>query len=72
MVRTSRTYRRGVLALTWLGEWRLPPPERRAARSEREVERRLWLERDDTQHMPWRRQEALEAERRRWGGYWIV
>ena len=44
MLRTSRTYRRGVLALTW-------------------------LERDDTQHMPWRRQEALEAERRRWAGW---
>ena len=33
MLRTSRTYRRGLLALTWLGEWRFPPPERRAARS---------------------------------------
>jgi hypothetical protein len=69
MLRTSRTVRRGRLALTWVGEWRLPGPERRAARAEREVERRLWLERDDTTHMPWRRQEALEAERRRWAGW---
>jgi hypothetical protein len=69
MLRTSRTYRRGAAALTWLGEWRLPPPDRHAARAEREVERRMWLERDDTAHMPWRRQEALEAERRRWAGW---
>ena len=69
MLRTSRSYRRGAAALTWLGEWRLPPPDRRAARAERETERRLWLERDDTTHMPWRRQAALEAERRRWAGW---
>jgi hypothetical protein len=69
MFRTSRTYRRGRAALTWLGEWRLPPPDRRAARAEREAERRMWLERDDTEHMPWRRQAALEAERRRWSGW---
>ena len=37
MLRTTRTERRGVPALTWLAEWRLPPPERRAARAEREV-----------------------------------
>jgi hypothetical protein len=69
MLRTSRTYRRGVLALTWLGEWRLPPPERRAARAERETERRLYLERDDTTHASWRRQERADAERRRWAGW---
>jgi hypothetical protein len=69
MLRTSRTYRRGVQALTWLGEWRLPPPERRAARAERETERRLYLERDDTTHASWRRQERVDAERRRWAGW---
>ena len=69
MLRTSRTYRRGVRALTWLAEWRLPPPERRAARAERETERRLYLERDDTTHASWRRQERADAERRRWAGW---
>ena len=69
MLRTSRTYRRGQAALTWLGEWRLPPPERRAARSARAVEQRMRLERDNTEHTPWRRAAALEAERRRWAGW---
>ena len=67
MLRTTRTYRRGRAALTWLGEWRLPPPERRAARAERETLRILSLERDNVEHTPWRRAAALEAERRRWG-----
>ena len=35
MFRTTRTARRGLAALTWLAEWRLPAPERRAARAER-------------------------------------
>ena len=35
MLRTTRTVRRGFAALAWLGEWRLPAPERRAARAER-------------------------------------
>ena len=69
MLRTSRTYRRGVTALTWLDEWRLPPPERRAARAARAVERRLRLERDDYSNAPWMRAAALEAERRRWAGW---
>jgi len=69
MLRTSRTYRRGQAALTWLGEWRLPGPERRAARSARAVEQRMRLERDNTEHTPWRRAAALEAERRRWAGW---
>jgi hypothetical protein len=47
-----------------LRELKLPPPERRAARAEREVERQIRLERDN----PWtpeRRAAALEAEIRR-------
>jgi hypothetical protein len=62
MLRTSRTVQRG---LTWVGEWRLPVPERRAARAERAVLRRLSLERDNVRHTPWARAAALEAERRR-------
>ena len=69
MLRTTRTYRRGKAALTWLGEWRLPPPERRAARAARDAERRMWLERDDTSHLASRRAAATEAERRRWAGW---
>ena len=69
MLRTTRTYRRGMAALTWLDEWRLAPPERQAARTERANERRMWLERDDPEHMPWRRADAIEAERRRWAGW---
>ena len=65
MLRTSRTVRRGLTALTWVGEWRLPAPERRAARTERAVLRRLSLERDNVRHTPWARAAALEAERRR-------
>ena len=65
MLRTSRTVRRGLTALTWIGEWRLPAPERRAARSERAVLRRLSLERDNVRYTPWARAAALEAERRR-------
>ncbi len=72
MLRTTRTARRGRAALTWLGELRLPGPERRAARSERATMAALRLERDNTQHTPWARAAALEAERRRWGGYWIL
>jgi len=69
MLRTSRTYRRGTRALTWLGEWLLPARERRAARAERETERRLYLERDDATGSPWERRERLEAERRRWAAW---
>ena len=69
MLRTTRAARRGQAALAWLGEMRLPAPERRAARAERAVLRRLRLERDNTEHTPWARAAALEAERRRWGGF---
>ena len=71
MFRTTRTARRGRAALTWLGEWRLPGPERNAARAERATLRALRLERDNTQHTPWARAAALEAERRRWGSYGV-
>jgi hypothetical protein len=68
MFRTSRTARRGRAAATWVAEWRLPPAERRAARTERDVLRRIAIERDNTEHTPWARAAALEAEQRRWGG----
>ena len=63
MFRTTRTARRGRAALTWMGEWRLPGPERRAARAERATLHRMRLERDNTLHTPWARAAALEAER---------
>jgi hypothetical protein len=68
MLRTTRTARRGRAAVTWLAEWRLPVGERRAARAERAALRMLALERDNTEHTPWARAAALEAERRRDGG----
>jgi hypothetical protein len=48
-----------------LREWRLPAPERRAARAERRVEAQLRRERD-SEWTPERRAAALEAERRRY------
>ena len=69
MLRTTRTYRRGQAAMTWLAEWRLPPPERRAARSARETERRMRLERDNFEHTAWARAAQTDAERRRWAGW---
>ena len=72
MLRTTRTARRGRSALTWLGELRLPGPERRAARAERATLRAMRLERDNTLHTPWARAAALEAERRRWNIYGIL
>ena len=45
MFRTSRTARRGRATLTWVREWRLPGPERGAARSARAVEREMRRER---------------------------
>jgi hypothetical protein len=69
MLRTTRAARRGQAAVAWLGEMRLPAGERRAARAERATLRRLRLERDNTEHTPWARAAALEAERRRWGAY---
>ena len=46
-------------------EWRLPAPERRAARAERRVEAQMRLEREAF-WTPERRAAALEAERRKW------
>jgi hypothetical protein len=67
MFRTSRTARRGRAALTRLGEWRLPPAERRAARAERDAESQMRRERDNMESAT-ARAAALEAERQRWGG----
>src|SRR3954469_13931810 len=44
MSRTSRIARRHA-TMTWLREWRLPGPERAAARSARAVKRQMRLER---------------------------
>ena len=71
MFRTSRTARRGRAAATWVAEWGLPRPDRRAARAERATLATLALERDNTQHTPWARAAALEAEQRRWGGPFV-
>jgi hypothetical protein len=46
---------------TVVSEWRLPAPERRAARAERRVEARLRRERD-SEGTPERRAAALAAE----------
>jgi hypothetical protein len=46
-------------------EWRLPGPERRAARAERRVEAQLRRERD-SEWTAERRAAAIEAERRRY------
>jgi hypothetical protein len=57
---------------TWLAERRLPAPERRAARAEREVEERLAMERYPAVCFAERRRARLEAERRKyaWFGEW--
>ena len=68
MFRTSRTYRRGRAALTWMGEWRMPGPERRAARSARAVEQHMRRERDGSMYGETARRAAVEAERQREGG----
>jgi hypothetical protein len=68
MFRTSRTYRRGREALTWLSEWRLSGPERRAARSERAAEQQMRRERDGAMYGEWARRAGVEAERQREGG----
>jgi hypothetical protein len=46
-------------------EWRLPAPERRAARAERRVEAQIRRERD-SEWTAERRAAALEAERRKY------
>ena len=50
-------------------EWRLPGPERRAARAERRVEAQMRRERDN-QWSAERRAEQLAAESRRHSNYW--
>ena len=50
-------------------EWRLPRPERRAAREERRAEAQMRSERD-TEWRAERRAAAVEAESRRYGN-WI-
>ncbi len=52
---------------TWIEEQRLPPGERRAARSERAVLEQLRRERDYDDERA-RQLAAVEAERRRWCG----
>ena len=66
MFRISRTARRGRATLTWLGEWRLPGAERRAARSARATEQQMRRERDN-QDSNERRHAALLADRGRSG-----
>ena len=46
-------------------EWRMPGPDRRAARAERRVEAQLRRERD-SEWTPERRAAAIEAERRKY------
>ena len=52
---------------TWLGERRLPPDERRAARSQRAVLEQMRRERDHDDQRA-RQLAAAEAERHRWTG----
>ena len=68
MFRTSRTYRRGQTAMTWMGEWRLSGAERRAARSARAAEQQMRRERDGALYSETARRAAVEAERQREGG----
>jgi hypothetical protein len=49
----------------FVSEWRMPGPERRAARAERRVEAEMRRERD-CQETPERRAAAVEAERRKY------
>lgn len=48
-----------------VSEWRMPAPERRAARAERRVEAAIRRERD-AYETPERRAAAIEAERRKY------
>jgi hypothetical protein len=68
MFRTGRIARRGRHAATWVAEWRLSPPDRRAARAERAAERQINRERDNAQSAAIRAA-ALEAERHRQQSY---
>jgi hypothetical protein len=47
-----------------LRQWRLPGPEREAARAERRAEREIRRQRDN-EETSWRRAAALEAEAQR-------
>jgi hypothetical protein len=69
MLRTGRIARRGRTMLTWTRELRLPPPERRAAKAERESERQMRRERDN-EHNAAARAAALEAEAQRYKNYY--
>ena len=51
-----------------LREWRLPAPERRAAREERRVEAEIRRERD-SKYTAERRAAQVEAEARRYSAY---
>jgi hypothetical protein len=51
-------------------EWRLPAPERRAARAERRVEAQLRRERDSQWRAECRADRAL-AERRQYEHFWV-
>ena len=53
-----------------LREWRLPAPERRAARAERRAEAQMRRERDN-QWSAERRAAQLSAESRRYSNYWV-
>jgi hypothetical protein len=53
---------------TVVREWRLPGPERRAARAERRAEEEIRRERD-SEWTPERRAAALDAERRKYDYY---
>jgi hypothetical protein len=53
---------------TVVREWRLPAPERRAAREERQAEARMRAERDSAWTAE-RRAARLEAESRRYSSY---
>jgi hypothetical protein len=53
---------------TLVRQWRLPAPERRAARAERRAEERLRRERD-SEWTADRRAAAIDAERRRYPFY---
>ena len=60
-----------MLVVDRLHELRLPKPERRAAKAEREAEARIRAERDNP-YTAERRAAVLEAEIRRSEYYWLI
>jgi hypothetical protein len=60
-----------MLVVERVRELRLPKPERRAAKAEREAEAQIRRERDNP-YSAERRAAALEAERRRSEYYWFI